>query len=177
MNEHFYETGSTQPPKSRVLTVLLLVLLIFTGGIITALGILNIKLWNAFSPQKKEAVSLRFTREESHSTPQFFASDAAETGVGAGLGIVTQTVSPFMRAYYSLPQGVFLSHVTEGSPADAAGILPGDILLAVDGQKITDTDTLSNLLCRYHAGDVMTLTLQREGQKCSAMLTVTEETE
>lgn len=176
MNEHFYETGSTQPPKSRVLIVLLLVLLIFSGGIITALGILNIKLWSAFSPQKKDSVSLRFSREEDHSTPQFFASGSAETGPGAGLGVVAETVSPFMRAYYNLPQGVYLSHVTEGSPADAAGILPGDILLAVDGQKITDTDTLNNLLRRYRAGDVVSLTLHREGLNRSTELTLTEET-
>lgn len=176
MNEHFYETGSTQPPKSRVFIVLLLVLLIFTGGIITALGLLNIRLLSVFSLGKDTSVSLQFTREESCASAEAPAPQNSETAPDASLGVATETVSAFMRAYYSLPAGVYIPRVPADSPADAAGILPGDILLAVDGQKITDTDTLNTLLRRYRAGDTVTLSLQREGQRLFATLTLTEET-
>lgn len=167
MNEHFYETGSTQPPKSRVLIVFLLVLLIFVGGIITALGILNIKLWSAFSPEE-EAVSLRFTREESSAVARF---PAPQSGA-AGLGVDTETVSPFIRAYYRLPRGVYVPQVPEESNAAAAGILPGDILLSLDGQRITDTESLSALLRRYQAGDTVTLTIYRDNLELSTNLTL-----
>lgn len=176
MNEHFYETGSTQPPKSRILIVLLLVLLIFTGGIITALGLLNIRLLGGFSLGKEESVPLQFTREEHGAFTDASVPQPAQTAPNTSLGVATETVSAFIRAYYSLPAGVYIPRVPPGSPADAAGIMPGDILLAVDGQKITDTETLNNLLRRYRAGDVVTLTLHREGQKRSVKLTLTEET-
>ena len=175
MNEYFYETGSTQPPKSRVLIVFLLVLLIFVGGIITALGILNIKLWSAIPPQKEESISLRFSREEISTVNHFGASEPTKEEVNAGLGVDTETVSAFIRAYYSLPQGVYLPRVPDGSLADIAGILPGDILIAVDGQNITDTDNLDALLQHYKPGDTVTLTLYRDGQELSVKLTLTKE--
>lgn len=175
MNEHFYETGSTQPPKSRVLIVLLLVLLIFAGGIITALGILNIKLWSASSAKEESAVSLKFRRSQSSAAAQFTTPETAENAPSASLGVDTETVSPFIRAYYGLPQGVYLPRVPIGSFAAAAGILPGDILLDIEGQRITDTHMLKDFLRQYHAGDKVTLTLYREGAEFTVHLTLAEE--
>lgn len=172
MNDYFYETGSTQPPKSRLLIVFLLVLLIFVGGIITALGILNIQLWSAFSPKEEEAVTLRFTREESSSTPAQFATPQITGAPGADLGFTTETVSGFLRAYYRLPQGVYIPQVTEGSHAASAGIQPGDILLAINGEKITDTDSLNKQLRRCSAGETVTLTLYRDGKELDLDLTL-----
>ena len=174
MNDNFYETGSTQPPKSRVLVVFLLVLLIFVGGIITALGVLNIKLWRAVSPEEKDSVSLKFSRPESNTVAQFASPQTAGNN-SVGLGVATETVSAFIRTYYHLPQGVYIPRVPSNSHAATAGIQPGDIILALDGHEITDTDTLNKLLHRYHAGDVVTLSLYRDGQDLSVKLTLIEE--
>ncbi len=171
MNEHFYETGSTQPPKSRVFMVCLLVLLIFSGGIFTALGFCDISLRDRL--KKEEAVSVRFTREEP-STASTSPTGKDGTGV-AGLGIRAETVSPFARAYYRLPRGVYLPHVPRGSSAAAAGVLPGDILLEIDRQRITNTEELSALLRRYRAGDPVTLTLYRRGETLPVAFTLMEE--
>ena len=175
MNEYFYETGNTQPPKSRVLVVLLLVLLIFAGGIITALGILNVKLWSVSSSKEEDMISLKFSPSHPAPTAQCTAPEFSESAPCTGLGIDTETVSPFIRAYYDLPQGVYLPRVPAGSSAADAGILPGDILLAIDGQRITDTHALKDILCRYHIGDVVDLTLYRDGKELTAHLTLTEE--
>ena len=60
-----YGTGRTQPPKNRGGTVaLLLVLVIFLTGIITVLGILNIRLFQELKLKKKEAeLSISFVTE------------------------------------------------------------------------------------------------------------------
>ena len=170
MNEYYYETGSTQPPKSSVWIVLLLVLLIFVGGIITALGILNVKLWSTFSAEKEEAVSLRFTRELDSSIPQYASAQPAEHTPDICLGFSTETVSEFLQAYYNLPQGVYIPHVTTGSSAEIAGILPGDILLAINGECITDTEMLSGLLRRHHGKSPVELTIFRDGKTLSVDL-------
>lgn len=174
MNEHFYETGSTQPPKSRIIIVFCLMLLIFVGGIVTALNILNVSLWETFS-SRKETVSVKFTREENSQPVRFPAPQETADTPAAGLGIGTETVSAFARAYYQLPQGVFIPQVPAGSHAAIAGILPGDILLSLDEHPVTDTDTLNKLLHRYHAGDVVSLTLYRDAREISIELTLTEE--
>ena len=55
-----YGTGSTQPPKShRALLALLLVIIIFLGGIATALSILNIRLFHELH-QREDALTVAY---------------------------------------------------------------------------------------------------------------------
>ncbi len=171
MNENYYETGSTQPPKSRVWIVLLLVLLIFLGGIITGLGVLNIRLWRGFTPETEEAVPLSFSRISTGAPTQ---PQTADTAPQAGLGFQTETISAFHRVYYGLPQGVYIPRVQRGSNAAMAGILPGDILLSLNGAQTPDTETLQSLIGLYHPGDTVDLILYRGGKEISLDLVLTQ---
>ena len=62
-----YGTGRTDPPKSRTgLMAVLLILVIFLTGIVTVLGVLNIRLFRQLSAREEEAeLSISFTQEES----------------------------------------------------------------------------------------------------------------
>ena len=171
MNQHYYETGSTQPPKSRIWIVLLLVLLIFLGGIITGLGVLNIRLWRGFTAETEEAVPLSFSRISTDAPTQPQTADAVPQ---ASLGFTTETISAFHRVYYNLPQGVYIPRVQRGSAAAMAGILPGDILLSLGGAQTPDTETLEALVGLYLPGDTVDLTLYREGKEISLALVLTQ---
>lgn len=170
MNENFYETGSTQPPKSRVWMVLLLVMLIFLSGIVTALGVLNIQLFGFFIPDAEKAVPLSFSRVEPNETTQPQIANATPR---AGLGFIPETISAFHQAYYNLPQGVYIPRVQRGSNAAMAGILPGDILLSLNGERILDADALQALVRSYDPGDSVDLTLYRSGKELSVKLVLT----
>ena len=62
---HSYRTGSTRPPKSRRgLITVLLVIIIFLGGIVSALSLLNIKLfWQINAETVSEDASVRFAQD------------------------------------------------------------------------------------------------------------------
>ena len=63
-----YGTGRTQPPKNRGgLYALLLILIIFLCGIITVLGILNVRLFRQLSVQKENDASISFTAVETNA--------------------------------------------------------------------------------------------------------------
>ena len=79
------------------------------------------------------------------------------------LGITGQDISSFDQLYYRLPQGVYITEVAESSDAAAKGILPGDILVQLDGHRITDTDTLKSLLYAHKTGDVVNVVIYRGG--------------
>jgi len=65
-----WQTGSTQPPKDRGGTMaLLLILVIFLCGIITVLGILNVKLFTQLQNREEAGTSISFTPETT-SAPQ-----------------------------------------------------------------------------------------------------------
>ena len=64
-----WQTGSTVPPKDRGNTMsLLLILIIFLCGIITVLGILNVKLFTQLQNQEEANTSISFTPETTAPT-------------------------------------------------------------------------------------------------------------
>ena len=58
------------------------------------------------------------------------------------------------------PQGEFTDPVTPGGPADRAGIRPGDVILAIDGRPVTESDELVVAIRARAPGDAVTLTVR-----------------
>lgn len=72
--------------------------------------------------------------------------------------------------------GVFVNSVDEGSPADKAGIKPGDLITAVDGQSITiryveELPELMRNLSTRKVGSQIKIAYERDGQKTETVLT------
>ncbi len=65
------------------------------------------------------------------------------------LGITGSTVSSEAVQIYGIPQGVFVSQVTEGGPADDAGITKNMVITEFDGKTITSINQLVELLEYY----------------------------
>jgi membrane-associated protease RseP (regulator of RpoE activity) len=57
--------------------------------------------------------------------------------------------------------GVYVGSVSEGMPAGAAGLLPGDVLVSLDGMPINNTDDLRIFLDSKIAGDSVEVTVAR----------------
>lgn len=55
--------------------------------------------------------------------------------------------------------------VASGSPADKAGIVAGDIILEVQGEKVTEDNPLGDIINRYAVGDTVSVLLLREGEE------------
>ncbi len=91
-----------------------------------------------------------------------------------GLGLEVQAISPFDRMYYRLPQGLYITAVEAGSDAANKGILPGDVLLQLDTQRLYDAETLQSVLYGYKAGDTVRLTVYRNGSQYYVDVTLSE---
>ena len=62
-DDSVYGTGRTEPPKSHGGTVaLLLILIIFLCGIITVLGVLNVRLFQKLNTRRESEQSISFRR-------------------------------------------------------------------------------------------------------------------
>lgn len=59
------------------------------------------------------------------------------------------------------PDGAYIVSVYAGSPAEAAGLHMGDIIVKCDGQTVKNLATLQDFLTYYAAGDEVTLTVKR----------------
>ena len=69
--------------------------------------------------------------------------------------------------------GVFVAYSTEGSSADKVGIRKGDIILKVNGQEINSKGYLEEIIGNSYPGDVLNLTIDREGKILSKTVTLT----
>ena len=74
------------------------------------------------------------------------------------------------------PQGVRVTGITKGSPAERAGIKVDDVLLKIDGVIIDDDDHLANLIGLTNIGKSVTIELWRERRVISLQTEVGERT-
>jgi Do/DeqQ family serine protease len=70
--------------------------------------------------------------------------------------------------------GVLVVELLRGSPADRAGLEPGDVVLQVDGRPIDDAAHLRNELARAEVGTVLRFTVSREGRRVEVRIPVEE---
>jgi putative serine protease PepD len=61
-----------------------------------------------------------------------------------------------------------------GSPAEAAGVRPGDVLVALDGAPLADVRGYSAALKSHQAGDTVELTVRRDGEEMTLTATLAE---
>ncbi len=54
--------------------------------------------------------------------------------------------------------GVYIQEVLRGGPAERAGLMDGDILIALDGVTLDSSNTLTSVLDRHYLGSVLDLT-------------------
>lgn len=71
-------------------------------------------------------------------------------------------------------QGVAVLQVLPGSPADRAGIRPGDILVALNDTLMTTIDDVHRFLSRVEIGSTVRVGVLREGQRLDLPATLTE---
>lgn len=64
--------------------------------------------------------------------------------------------------------------VVPGSPADIAGIVENDIILEIDGKKITKDNPLSQVIQSHKVGDVITLKVLHKGKEETRGVTLVE---
>lgn len=77
------------------------------------------------------------------------------------LGITGVTVEKEYSEVYGMPVGVYISSVSEGSAADEAGLIRGDIITKFDGEKVDSMEALKEEMEFYSAGDTVEITIMQ----------------
>ena len=90
------------------------------------------------------------------------------------IGIESQDITPELADSFGLAKrsGAIIAGVVRGGPADRAGILPGDILVAVGGEPVADTSEMLNLIAQLAPGAKAQMTILRKQRETTFAVTV-----
>ena len=69
------------------------------------------------------------------------------------LGIEGYLISADQAQAYNMPQGFYISKITEGKGAEKAGIEMGNIVTEIEGKKVESVETIKNILLDKKVGD------------------------
>ena len=83
--------------------------------------------------------------------------------LGISMGSVDKKIADEMKL--SSVNGVYINEVLKGSAADKAGLRKNDVIVSIDGQKITDASSVQAKVGSYHPGDKAVITYIRDGQQ------------
>ncbi len=92
------------------------------------------------------------------------ADSGSSSGYGAYLGSIPDMTGS--------PGGVRITGVRAGSPADAAGLKSGDVIIHLGDMEIPDLQALAVALRKYRPGDVVKLDWTRDGERLSTDVTL-----
>lgn len=87
-------------------------------------------------------------------------SKVAEDKIGY-LGFSGMDIDASMSKSYGLPEGVLVTTVSEGAPAEKAGIYKNDIIVGFDGEEITSFEALRELMEYYSEGETIVVEFYR----------------
>ena len=93
------------------------------------------------------------------------------------IGITVGSIPESAKERYDLPEGLYVTAVSEGSDAMEKGIREGDIILKVDGQPVTTTQEISDMKNALQVGDSMTFTIWRDGEEMEISIVLIETNE
>ncbi len=92
-----------------------------------------------------------------------FQSDAAE--------------NPALLRSYGVKQGVLITNVRPGAPADQAGLKSGDVIVAINGETIKSGNDLVTRISDTSVGQKVRIRYVRNGKEAETTVTVGERTE
>ena len=91
------------------------------------------------------------------------------------IGISGRDLGEQIAKANNLVVGVYVLSIEEFSAAEKAGIKIGDVITSIDGKKITTMDELNEIKNTHNIGDVIKLTIFRDGSEKEVSLTLQEQ--
>lgn len=92
------------------------------------------------------------------------------------LGILGIDVNPTLASYYQLAsdEGALIVQINEASPADKAGLKPGDIIIEIEGKHMKGMEDVRHTIWKRKVGEDITLKILRKHQRILGSLTLSQ---
>ncbi|MEA4828337.1 MAG: trypsin-like peptidase domain-containing protein [Clostridium sp.] len=89
-----------------------------------------------------------------------------------GIGVIN--IDDKLSKEHNLPIGVYIQQIEEFSPAQKAGLLPGDVITKFDGKKVKTVQEINDLKQKHNSGDSVEVEITRDGKSKKLSLKLTD---
>ncbi|MGH8003313.1 MAG: PDZ domain-containing protein, partial [Limisphaerales bacterium] len=88
------------------------------------------------------------------------------------MGVYPQNLDEELKVYHKVEQGVLITDVSDGGPAEIAGLKKEDVILSIDGQKMGTEKQFRDFLSEKKPGDIIKVEVMRNGRKRTFKVTL-----
>ncbi|MBO7374137.1 MAG: trypsin-like peptidase domain-containing protein [Oscillospiraceae bacterium] len=124
------------------------------------IGITNMKMMSSYS--SIEGIGFAIPSATVCTVVNALVRDGEVKG-RPSIGITVGAIPDTAKEKYTLPDGLYVMDVSDGSDAKEKGIKQGDVITAVNGTPVTTTDEISDIKNEMQVGDTIVLTVWRDG--------------
>lgn len=107
----------------------------------------------------------------THIVQELIAYGEVQRGF-LGIQMVAVTADNYRAAGLEEITGVLIDNVLSEGPAGRAGLLEGDIILAIDGFDVREPNQLRSRLARYRPGDTIELDIKRREDRKTVLVSL-----
>ncbi len=128
----------------------------------------------AYIPPTASAVSIGFAIPATTVTSVANDLIAGKSVQHAFLGIRYGSLTPQIAQQYGInsDHGLIVIEVDPGTPADQAGLKPGDLIVSIDGTSMNQVEDLIAALHNHAPGDTVSLKIERDNQPQTIQVTL-----
>lgn len=133
------------------------------------IGLTNMKMMSSYS--SIEGIGFAIPSSTVRTVVNALIKDGEVRGRPA-IGVTVGPIPEEAAKHYELPEGLYVSAVTEGTDAWEKGIREGDIITGVNGKPARTTNDILSVRDTLRVGDTITFTIWREGESSDVEVVV-----
>lgn len=133
------------------------------------IGVTNMKMMSSYS--SIEGIGFAIPSSTVRAVVNALIKDGEVRGRPA-IGVTVGAIPEEAAEHYELPEGLYVSIVTEGTDAWEKGIREGDIITDVNGKPARTTNDILSVRDTLQVGDTITFTIWREGESSDVEVVV-----
>ena len=133
------------------------------------IGVTNMKMMSSYS--SIEGIGFAIPSSTVRAVVNALIKEGEVRGRPA-IGVTVGAIPEEAAEHYELPEGLYVSVVTEGTDAWEKGIREGDIITDVNGKPARTTNDILSVRDTLQVGDTITFTIWREGESSDVEVVV-----